>query len=262
MQQILKAPSSPISLIPNEILSMILLHVMRNDMPVRLKEFLRVGRNLQRVRNGVGLEESISEPSAFACSEVFFLEQLGAGQREHFLDWLLINSTCRRFRACGKKAFFSGKTFLIEPSFMKNLGGETAKGINAENLATAQACIRHVIAPARNIASPSDFVLLPRYHALQGLRSLSLDICRYDRDQGELPTLQQHPLPEEFSSSLRGIDLRVDQLQVDIKSDTDEKGHQVQTDLLIQDVCPILRTMAACKARGKVRASTGGENEH
>lgn len=237
---------------------MILSHMMRSDMPVHLEHFLQLGRRLQNIRNRDGTK--VSEPCALTCSaEDWFLDNLDPRQVEHFRDWLLINSTCRSFRAWGKKAFFSEKIFLIRPPLMKTLSGETGKII-----ATARACIRHVIAPSPPFQfTAGELIFLPRYHALQCLRSLSIQpsYSQLDILSQSSPILQRNPLPEEFSSLLRNIGLRVDQLHVDLLCAKDEGMHRYQMELLADEVYLYLRVLSARKARGGFQGSDDTDGE-
>ncbi|MCJ1424068.1 hypothetical protein MMC29_001955 [Sticta canariensis] len=194
------------------------------------------------------VENLCSESSTPACSEGRSLDQLDPGQIEHFRDWLLINSTCRRFRALGKRAFFSEKMFILRPQFLMNLFARTTKNISSENIATALAWIRHVIAPVL----ASQFMILPQYNALQRLRSLSIQPHRRDANifsTLNIPTRKRKPLPEELSSLLRHLGLRVDQLQMDLLYDASAREHLLQMKCLTLQVYPYLRVFSAHKNR-------------
>ena len=213
------------ALTPPEILSMILSHVMRSTVPFYLDHFQQLGRQLEDF-----------------------------GQLEHFKDWLLINSTCRGFRARGKELFFSEKVCVIRPPLMKTLCGATSR-ISPENLSIARACIRHVIAPSPGDAA-SQLITLPRYHTLQNLRSLSIQLCRDPSEVlsiSNLPTVKRKPLPEEFSTLLGNIGLRVDQLQVDLLYVDDEGELQTHIECLAKHVYPYLRTLSAWRAKARIQ---------
>lgn len=218
-------------------------------MPVLLEEFLKLGQRLQQIRK-VNVINSGS--TARACSARWFLDRLDQVQKEHFRDWLLINSTCRSFRAWGKKAFFSEKIFVLKPLFMKTLLGGKAKPISAENWATAQTCIRHVVVPARKASAASLFLALSRYHALQRLRSLTIHLYRYS---SEIPlsfyssTIKPSP-PVELLSLLRDLDLQVDQLQMDLNYDRNSSGRFFWLSRFVErSVYPVLRLAAERKIR-------------
>ena len=239
------------SRIPDEIFSTILRYTMRSEMPVHLEHFLEVGRQFRKICH-VNDTKNPGQ-SASTSSELWFLDQLDPGQIEHFRDWLLINSTCRLFRAWGKEAFFWEKVFVVRPEFLKTLTGETAKGISAENSATARSCIRHVIAPIKP-CRPSETLALPQFHALQRLRSMSIRISHFiERILGKLhPTiLKRYSLRKEFNRLLRGSGLRVDQLQMDVLSDHDEREYRRQMELLADRAYPCLRIVSTLRAGEK-----------
>ncbi|MCJ1465712.1 hypothetical protein MMC07_004331 [Pseudocyphellaria aurata] len=260
MQQNSTSQSSPLLAVPAEVLSMILLETMRSDQLVHMEHFLEVGRKLESFRNGVDFRAKVAKSSESACVELFFLaelDKLASGQKQHFLDFILVNSTCHALRAAGKRAFFSGKIFVISPQFLRELCKATPR-ISAENLAMAMACIRHVIAPIRNVDSPGGFITLPRYHMLQSLRLLHVRIGGHEMvvdSSVNLPTLRRHPLPTELSGLLGEIGLRVDQIKVDIQYDTKNAGeglHELRMELLPIRIYPFLRLLAARKATGKI----------
>lgn len=235
MQQTSDTPFSSISCIPDEILLMILRRTMRSDVPVYSEHFLKLGRQLQDIRNAndtesLGTDSSKVEPrlsklSASASSESWFLKKLDPSQIEHYRDWLTINSTCRRFRARGKQAFFADKTFIFQPRFFQALFGKTTtKTINAKNIREGQGFIRDVIAPLSQSCA-SEIIILLRYKALQSLRSLSIQIVRGDFEIFSMlnaPPLQRDPLPEELSTLLRANGFPVDRLQVDLQLDKED----------------------------------------
>lgn len=247
MQHASETPSSAMSRLPYEILSMILRFAMKSDMPVHLEHFLKLGRQFQKTNvNGTEISRPRAPP---ACSESWFLNHLHPSQIEPFRDWILINSTCRRFRAWGKDAFFLEKTFVIPPMFLETLIGETAKGISAENKATARASIRHVVASSPHCGIMSQLMALPRYHILERLRSLSIPLgCPESHMLLSLnsPTLESYPLPEELSSLLRDLGLQVDQLRTNLLC-----GHHegLPMSFLITTVYPHLRAMSAWRKK-------------
>lgn len=258
MQQTSDTPFSSISCIPDEILLMILRRTMRSDVPVYSEHFLKLGRQLQDIRNAndtesLGTDSSkvetrLSKLSASASSESWFLKKLDPSQIEHYRDWLTINSTCRRFRALGKQAFFADKTFIFQPRFFKALFRETTKTINAKNIREGQGFIRDVIAPLSHSCS-SEIIILLGYKALQSLRSLSIQIVREDFEIFSMlnaPPLQRDPLPEELSTLLRDNGFPVDRLQVDLQLD---KEDPIQMILLMDGGCFALRGLAHVKGK-------------
>lgn len=246
---------------------MIIVHTMRSDTPVDLGYFPRLGRRSQRVINVNDTNipaknsreiERILLSSQFTPPASHRIDELGKTQIEHYRDWIFINSTCCDFRALGKKAFFSEKVFVIGPQLLKDLCGETARSIGAEDKATARAYIRHAIAPLPHPGSASQFLTLARYNALQRLRSLTIHI-RAPHDRNHFirlnpRTVKTGPLPEEFSNLLRDIGLRVDQLQMDLELQANEsvKGYEDPMKVMVDIVYPLLRALSARRMKGRV----------
>ena len=214
MQQTPNTPYSGMSALPNELLSMILLsmilvHAMKSDKLVHLGHFWRLGRLLETVRHGNDTE--CSEASASACSEKFFLDRLNPGQIEHFRDWLLINSTCSRFRAWGKLAFFAEKIFLLRPKDVERL---------CRNIPEARPLVRHVIAPLPPVYNP--FYALPTYQPLEHLRTLVIQHDYHDSALLAMPNgfpLDRCPFPEELLDLVQDLGLRNDQLRIYVQVD-------------------------------------------
>lgn len=206
-------------------------------MPVHLEHFMQLGGRLQNIRDDYAknrgeksweVEYLCSESSTSAGSEGWFLDQLDPGQIEHFRDWLLINSTCRRFRAWGKIAFFSGKTFLVRPACVKRL---------CSNIPVARPLIRHVTAILPPVYNP--FYALPQYQPLENLRSL---VIQRDRPDTSLLSMPNEPppeccsFPEDLLSLVQDIGLQNNRLKIYVQVE-----NQIPTKRLAQ-VHTLLRT--------------------
>ncbi|MCJ1463881.1 hypothetical protein MMC07_002490 [Pseudocyphellaria aurata] len=226
---------------------------MRSDIPVDLERFLQLGRKFLESRDGKSTKDLCAfwdeseqhgpKTSAYSCSERWFLNGLDLEQQAHFRDWLLINSTCRNFRAWGKRAFFSEKFFVISPPLLKDLLEMSANGISAETKATALAYIRQVIVPTQSGTPTSQLITLPRYNAIWRLSSLSIHVCRYYKYKSSR-TLNRCPLPNELLSLLRDIGLRVDQLHMNLQYYGPECIHQSAMENIAQQSYPCLRLWA------------------
>lgn len=74
-----------------------------------------------------------------------------------------------------------------------------------------------------------------------------------DQIPGNLhPTiLKRYSLRKEFTRLLRGIGLRVDQLQMDVLSDHEETEYRHQMEELADEAYPCLRIVSALKAGEK-----------
>lgn len=67
----------------------------------------------------------------------------------HLCQWIMVNSTCRRFRDLGKVAFFSQKRFLLGPAEVKKLFciGNRFWRLSPADTCLARQHIRHVVMP-------------------------------------------------------------------------------------------------------------------
>lgn len=252
--------------LPVEIQLQIFGYVMASDAPVDLQEFVELGRELQSSR------EARSESDAEAESIVVevpglttktrqssakwaiwyphyeFFTELHPAQREHYLDWLLINSTCRRLRDLGKVAFFSEKCFILRPRFLNLFSQGIAKNVSGADRTTALEQIRHVIAPLAFDRSARDFRNLPRYHVLQRMKLLTIQHRTYEsfiRWVGmpvveDLAAVDRIQAPQELLDFLRDLGLKVDRIRVDLIQDRNTDILQ----LLAVEVYPGLRKSA------------------
>lgn len=205
-------------------------------MPVHLEHFLEVGRQFRKICHANDTKNP--GPSASTSSELWFLDQLEPGQMEHFQDWLLINSTCRRFRAWGKEAFFGEKVFVVRPEFLKTLTGKTLEPCASETL------------------------VLPQFHALQRLRSMSIQISGLNQQilGNWHPTiLKRYSLRKEFTRLLRGSGLRVDQLQMSVLSNHNETKYRHRMEDLADQAYPCLRIVSMLRAGEKFGGFVDGK---
>ena len=261
-------PRTTLATLPVEIQLKIFRYVMASDAPVDLQEFVELGRELQSSREArsesytegesVALEEqrlSTQESQSFttwAPHHIFFTE-LHPSQKKHYLDWLLVNSTCRRFRELGKVAFFSEKCFILRPFFLSVLSHGRAKNLSVADTATALTQIRHVIAPLAFDCNARDFRTLSRCHALSCMKVLSIQHRTYEaiiRSLGrpavvDLAAVDRILPPQELLDFLPDLGLRVDQVHVDLIVD----GDKDIVEHLTSEVYPGLRKSAAQEAR-------------
>ncbi|MCJ1463874.1 hypothetical protein MMC07_002483 [Pseudocyphellaria aurata] len=225
MQPTSEPPPSAISLVPPEICSHILRQLMSSAMPVDLENFLTIGQRYRRVRKWLeGQGADNCEISAW--SKQYFLDRLDPTQMEHYEDWVVINSTCRAFRTCGRKAFFSTKTFVISPEFLHVLRIPAAQSISAGKSlkVTALANIRQVVVPIE-YCWPPILKLIPDFHAFARFRSLTIEPHHGGYHCGSkalVASAKRGPLPESVSSVLRSNGLRLDDLQVDAQRDPED----------------------------------------
>ncbi|CAJ2506459.1 Uu.00g005890.m01.CDS01 [Anthostomella pinea] len=113
------APVPYFDRLPDEILQKILNHAMERDTPffpeACAQMFKKRPRQLLSDRSGLWAAgwtgDALRNHAAMQLAT-----GLPASQSVHFCDWLIINSTNRRFRRLGKESFFASKTFAMSPN--------------------------------------------------------------------------------------------------------------------------------------------------
>ncbi|KAG8531821.1 uncharacterized protein KY384_003457 [Bacidia gigantensis] len=152
---------------------------------------------------------------------VDYLMLVGAeAQKEHQHDWVIANSVCHAWRHVGKKAFFTQKTFLIGPNFMKRLHTGRVKTLSAENRVLLFSHLRQLIVPIAGTltcewtAKRTQWHNLPHFHALAGLQSFHLLLLKGSQryQAADLPDACEALLPDFFLCFLRCLHLDVERL--------------------------------------------------
>lgn len=237
---ILHAPTVP--KLPNELLVEIPAYTVASDVPLRLEEFIELGKSHR--------ERGVTRESP-ALSYHLFHEKLHPSQQEHYLHWLAINGTSRNFRECGKEAFFSGKIFIISPTLLKDLQDGSCKNMSASDKAAIFSDALHVIVPLRHASVQTQFSKMPMYNAfrkekkqklilsIQPLAPYNLvgdpDLYPPALETASTPTASQpmadgyelfralqmgipkrHPAPEDLLDLLAGMHLQVGRMKVDL----------------------------------------------
>lgn len=208
--------ASAMTLVPTEVWSRILRETMKSTMPVDLSKFLEVGEKFKGVRKW--LEGKGSDNSEIAAwSKQYFLDRLDPGQMEHYQDWIAMNSTCRKFRESGKKAFFSEKTILMDLFLLYDLDAADLDrtGVEDSIKATALANIHHIIVPIID-AYPPALKEIPLYQALTRLSSLTIEPCHSETNALK-GVVDRSPLPEHVAVVLQDRGLKLDKLHVDVQ---------------------------------------------
>lgn len=160
---------SPMLRVPNEILSQILALTMASNVPFNLPHFLDIGRcRKSRIR----------EPCVASVPvHLWFSRNLDEFQEEHYLDWILMNGTCHRFRDCGAAAFFSKKILIIPLSLAKSLLDGTCRDLSPCHQATLVSQARNIItAPPGECTDPDgpEPGAFPTYDGFPRLRWLTI----------------------------------------------------------------------------------------
>lgn len=139
--------STTFETVPHEIISRILAYTMASTSPLHLQHFLDLG---QKTHNHDPTYDNYDVDYHFRShllSRDWWFAQLDPSQKDHFLDWLLINGTCQRFSSLGKALFFSEKTFIISPALLRNLEEKKVRNLTVAATNRASSLITSVIVP-------------------------------------------------------------------------------------------------------------------
>lgn len=216
---------SKLNCLPDELLQKILKFAMLSESPFYLDEFLRASQEAEhkRVRetsNGKNeTANSLSRTSGKSMSDNLY-DCLDATQQIHLRDWRLINGTCKRFRQLGKEAFFSSKTFLMDPYQAEKLQNLQVIRLSAEDQEAALKYILSVVFLVWTMESPSAFLRLPR--RVSAFRRLAhLGHCfgypKGDPIDGITEAmLDARTAPSHFVDALASIGCPVDDIQIQV----------------------------------------------
>ena len=151
------SPSTELMCLPNENLSTILAYAMVTTEPVDLPSCIHKGRNhWEKPPRDAGLYEK-------------WLDQLDDSQKRHQVDWIMVNSTSRRFRNVGKEAFFTNKIFALGCREIGQMEKGNLVGLGTLNTGIAVSRITAVqaLVPGKGISVLPRFTLFPRLRTLQ-----------------------------------------------------------------------------------------------
>lgn len=141
---------------PAEIIARILPYAMANDEPLHLQHFIDLGRTVHPPDPAYDDLDADHQFRTHLTSRDWWFEKLEPSQKIHFVDWLLINGTCRRFRVFGKPAFFSQKKFVIAPDLLLILEGQQGRNMAAADKKMALCRITRVVTPITLISTSSN----------------------------------------------------------------------------------------------------------
>lgn len=272
-------PETTILSLPNELISIILDFVLASDVPVHLEHFMSLGQQYKAYKatehdagNSVSTriktakdrwEGATQTPCSTALDSSWhslsnfhhldwFLQQMDPSQTQHFLDWVIVNSTCRRLRTIGKESFFSTKTFVFTNRLFAAFCEGNAKNLSCADQTSALEYITKVIVHMKPVSVASQFLCLPKYQRFGRLRQMSIQPgVRGDESIKSLNAAASkwNPLPKELFDLLRGIGLRVEKLDLGLLYSEGDRVRQVQMEALAQEVYPWLRIVASRKAK-------------
>ncbi|KAL8861222.1 MAG: hypothetical protein Q9178_002438 [Gyalolechia marmorata] len=250
---------SRLMLLPDELLSRILDFVSASEVPVSIGRFTdmasypdqyenRPEKTCSSLRPGArGQRSARSLTTAPTLSRAWWLDFLPKDQVEHYLDWVAINGTSRRIRACGKAAFFREKKYSASTSFFKSLLDGTMSQMSHSDRALARFHIRDLIIPI-STHKASSFITLPKIsQEFPNLRTMTLHM-----DATSHPAGISYPkaLPAELMEILDEFGFRSRDLKVySILYASERSPNQDAAFLsaLEQNVYPILRTLSRIK---------------
>lgn len=206
-----------ISSVPNEILAKILGFAVASDIPIHLQHFIDLDRTAHPKEPAYDDGDGGYHTVPYVMPQDWWLSQLAASQKDHFLDWILINGTCQRFRLIGKSAFFREKVFMLEEIFLRDLQAGKVKRLSAADTAMAFTCITHVVAPFSLTGAASRYLGLVHYQRV--LPHLRIFDIMPRMEQGILSTLDSEPKtprepPERLIDLLGRIGLNTDRVRV------------------------------------------------
>ncbi len=248
---------SKLNCLPDELLQKILEFAMLSESPLYLDEFLRASQEAEhnRVRDiSEGKNEianSLDRTSGKSTSDNLY-DCLDATQKIHLRDWRLINGTCKRFRQLGKEAFFSSKTFLMEPFQVEKLQSLQITRLSAEDQETALKYILSVVFLIWTVESPSPFLTLPR--RVSAFRRLARLGCVFGYRKGESidgitrAMLDARTAPSHFVDALASIGCPVNDIQIQLLTFPGSMWRYHEA-ALRSDVYPFLEVIARAKAK-------------
>ena len=270
ISEIASFPSSRLLLLPSEIFSKVMAFLMASDVPVHLELFMDMNRVWDIYQVGIQRSRIIpwadtkdehlsrNATTALRFSRTWWLDLLPKSQIEHYLDWLLINSTCHRMRECGKSAFFREKPFIITTGFQTALRENTVRNMRPCDVALAKACIRDVIVPIGSHRGTA-FINLPKLHLFKDLRSLNLYMpARRDGvlEQRANKTLLVESPPKELLAMLKALGLQVDKLTFHLSIvNNPPNPRRVPIEELEQGIYPLLKMLVERRAKLETKVS-------
>lgn len=262
---------STFSLLPTELVIEVLAHTMVSKVPFDLQKFIELGARWHQ-------EQATRAAWCSDESRSWFLDGLHVSQREHYLDWLAINGTSRWFRACGRLAFFSQKIFIVAPPLLMALQNGSCQNISVPDNAAIISRARHVIVPLLSRNRATHFMRISMYNAFTRIRVLSIQPFAFgDGDRILQPlesastqmvarllrssdfedmllrgTPKRHSAPPELLSLLRGVDLELERMEVDLIHRDTGIWRRYVIHALAREVYPYLRLIGRHRARQRL----------
>lgn len=258
--------------LPAELICDILSRVLSSSIPVQLERIIGIrgyiaGRPRRHARfnptcykDRAALSEDIV-PIQKTAHTNYVLRWLVQTQIEHYWDWHLVNSTCTVFAAFGKPAFFQHKVFLIPYSCLDAwIDSKSNSSLTASDLEIARRHVRNIVVSVKGTGAALPYSKLSRYHYFSKLRKLSVEHVSSGNDEDALIGKKwTRPLPEALLHMLRWLEVKVENLEMELLCETKERARKSMIIVLTLNVCPVLRTLVRARwAQSNGPQSTNG----
>ena len=215
----------------NELLQEILNYAMLSKIPFCIDDFLGASKCADLDHAMLSAELRVTSPDDEGCTGEHssaiatngrpgckFDSYLDRSQLPNLQDWRLIVGTSRRFRELGKVAFFSHKTFVMEPDTVDLLRTSQLKPLSIKDQGIMIKYTNSIIFTERSSQSPSSFLSLPRRIApFPHLLHIGFLFGYRKKEPLELliKAVQEcRPAPDHLRSALASIGTPVDKLQM------------------------------------------------
>ena len=266
--------------ISNELLQEILNYAMLSKIPFCMDDFVNASKCARpnkkpndqssndvlvsdlRITSPDDGEPTGKRPSALTINGTNrrdFDSHLDPSQLPNLQDWRLIVGTSRRFRELGKVAFFSHKTFVMEPETVDLLRRSQLKPLSVEDQQVAVQYTTSIIFLERSSQSPSLFPSLPRRIApFPHLLHIGFLFGYRKKEPLELlirAVQEGRPAPDHFTSALASIGMPVDKLQIAVMAcPTEAWGMHVAN--LQRFIYPMIKIAAKAREERSKQRST------
>ncbi|KAL8813752.1 MAG: hypothetical protein Q9200_000005 [Gallowayella weberi] len=185
--------SSPLLALPGETFEIVMAFAMASEKPAQLWRFIDLVRDSQKY--------ACVDRSAWTYTDSFkriwWLDRLPNTQREHYLDWVLVNRTCHLFRQCGRPAFFREKDFSVSRRSLDVLRDLDDAGTTSEDLVLAKDCVRKLVTPIEG-SYPLEALKLRGLRLFRQIRSLSICVpIVYRMGRISVPILEESAVEKQ-----------------------------------------------------------------
>ena len=199
--------------LPNEILTSIFSHMMRSSIPVDLEDLIDKARgqpgHTSRGKPSCEHMKEFSHPRSCSCEHCYrpplpWVDELDQDQKEHQMDWIMVNSISHQFRAAGKIPFFATKTFGIGWSMTSAMKDGYVRGLGTLNTKMAVSRISSVQALLRS----KSICMLPTYTVFPRLKILKFET--YEDLLPDVNEMGSNWCGDRFTKALKHLNCKID----------------------------------------------------